>query len=121
MIDIDEYRRRQAGREPVRKSNGHDAEMALRMLHQAEVVADNLTGDPDWDKFLSYLQSTLDISRGQREDIVRRMSSEDIVSDEDIRRLKLLLVQIDERIRTLEAVMWLPRQIKDLAVKGQGG
>lgn len=120
MIDLDDYRRRQAERQPVQKANGHDTEMALRMLHQAEVMADNLIGDPDWDRFLSYLQSTLDISKGQREDIVRRISSEDIVSDEDIRRLKLLLVQIDERIRTLEAVMWLPRQIKEIAVKGQG-
>lgn len=104
---IDEFRRLTPQREPNEAEVRH-----LRGLRQAEVSADRLTGDPDWDAFLSYIQAAIDSTLEQKRVLEDRLLAADVVEQSEIIKIKIALRECIARIEAWIAVMNLPADIK---------
>lgn len=104
---IDEFHRSA----PPRK-NTDDEIRHLHALRQAEVSADKLTGDPDWDVYLSYLQHAVDSTQEQKRALERRLHSPDLVEHVEILKTKMALAECTARIDAWNAAISLPVDIK---------
>lgn len=84
----------------------------LRVLQQAEVSADRLTGDPDWDVFTSYIQAAIDSTEKQKRAAEDRLRAPDVVDHLEILRIKIALAECVARIEAWTAAVRLPALIK---------
>lgn len=96
-----------------------ESHRALEYLSQAAVKAELLTGSPQWDVFLSYLQSTRDVCAQQLAGFERVLVDPRVVNDDDMRRAKISAVECRARIETLDSVMTLPAQIMSEGTKAR--
>ena len=92
----------------------------LGVLQQAEVATRNLTGDPLWDRFLSYIQTALDVTQDQLVGFQEVLASPQVVKLEDNLAAKISVIQCKERIATLEAIIALPKDLQDAGEKARG-
>ena len=93
------------------KMNGQ--RQGLEMIAQAEVKMTNMTGDGNWDTFLSYLQSALEALKQQAASFEEILVSPDLIDDLEIRKIKSSINQLKAKIETLEWVIYLPRAIQE--------
>lgn len=87
--------------------------LALEQLQQAQVRMENLTGDPDWDLFLSYVEAG--IQRTEREAVTHldQLRSPTTVNVDEIMQLKMALHGCQARIDAWRAILELPKDIRD--------
>ena len=96
---------------PAQQSGDADVRH-LRGLRQAEVSVDRLTGDPDWDVFMTYIQAAIDSTEEQKRGFERRMLAADVVEQSEILKIKIALRECIARIEAWTAVLRLPADIK---------
>lgn len=83
----------------------------LHILEQAEVSDKKLIGSPEWDLYLQRLQSQLDTAKEAKVNIVAELVSPLTVDPIEERRLKNMIIILDERIGTLDACINLPKDV----------
>lgn len=105
MLTIDDFKRRPR---PIR-----DLASDLRIIAQQAVRHEAVTGDPNWDFFLAYLEHALQAAESQRDQEDKRLRNPALVNDEAIRTCKVALAQLEARIGTLKEVMMLPKFLKE--------
>ena len=84
----------------------------LEILAQAEVGAANLTGDPIWDIFLSYIQAAIERTEAEIRTTETLLGSPEVTDVPDLMRLKIQLARLKERVSAWNAVISLPKDIK---------
>jgi len=84
---------------------------ARTFLRQAAVSAQQLTGDPHWDKFLSYIQSELDGISGQLKIATEALNDRITVNHEELILLKMSILEYRTAKQVLENVMNYPKKI----------
>ena len=104
--DFDAYVAQKASK----RING--SRLALEQLQQAQVRMENLTGDPDWDLFLSYIEAG--IQRTEREAVAHldQLRNPATVNVDEIMQLKLASHGCQERINAWRSVLELPKDIR---------
>ena len=104
--DFDAYVAQRASK----RMNGSRA--ALEQIQQAQVRMENLTGDPDWDLFLSYIEAA--IQRTEKEAVAHldQLGSPMTVNVDEIMQLKMALHGCKGRISAWRAILDLPKDIK---------
>ncbi len=111
--DVEDMQKR-LGKE---KMNGQRGQ--LEYLVQAEVKMELLTGNPDFDVFLSYIQSTLN-GLNDRLFLARdALCSSRTVNSDAITQLKLEIAGLDGMIKSMEAVLSLPKGIMEEGEKAK--
>lgn len=88
------------------------AERTLQTIHQAALAAENVTGDPNWDRMLSFMQAALEAAREAHKAASDALLDPRLVGHEAMLLVKLNVAVAAERIRTLEAVIALPADLK---------
>jgi hypothetical protein len=107
MLTLDEYRDRRPL--PKREPNPRQAEAILREAARMDV----LTGDPDWDYFLAYLEAAVKAAQRVLDSEVAKLRSPLLVDDLAIRALKASITRIEARIGAFNEVIELPKLIKE--------
>lgn len=82
-------------------------------LQSAAVSVEQLTGQPAWDRYLSYLQAAVEVSEKHVQSLISTLASPNLVSGDDIIRLKIMIESVNSRIITLNACMSIPKVILD--------
>lgn len=88
-----------------------DRRRYLQQLRQAAVGSADLTNDPSWDMFLSYLQAALEDMEKIKGAHIGALMSPDLVGLDDIMRTKIAVASISDQIALLKAVISLPKDI----------
>lgn len=100
-----------------KKMNGQKGQ--LEYLVQAEVKMELLTGNPHWDVFLSYIQSTLEGLNFRLTQAREALCSTATVSPDLITQLKLEIAEVGGMIKSMEAVLSLPKGIMEEGEKAR--
>jgi hypothetical protein len=85
----------------------------LQAVQQAAVKAEILTGDENWDIFLSYLQATTINAAEARDRYMNEIASPLLVDGNEMRLKQIAIIRLNERIATLQAVMNIPKELKE--------
>ena len=108
-LDIRDFRRSQETRASEKVAN---RTTAGRILTQAAVEIDKLTGDPLWDKLLTILQPELENAVAQRDAAIQKMLSMEALKDESIHRLCVVSFWTNQaRVEVFEHIINLPKQL----------
>ena len=102
-----------------KKSNGHDNRVQLQALIQAEVKAEHITGDPGWDTFLSYIQAAIEKHEDELVSLKALLESPDMMNMDEMMNCKIAVIRRRERISAWNAVLGLPRDIKEHGEKAR--
>ncbi len=104
-----------------KQQNGKDADsrLLLQSLSQAQIKAEHVTGDPDWDTFLSYIQSAVENHEAEIAELKTMLESPHMVAPDDIMRLKIAIISCRARLSAWDAVISLPRDIKEHGEKAR--
>jgi hypothetical protein len=86
----------------------------IEMLRQAALSAANLTGDPHWNRFLSYFQSSVETTEGQRARLVEILTNSKVVEQNQIMETKIAIAECTARIEAWNAMMAFPNQIMEM-------
>ena len=90
-----------------------DKGRTLQAIQQAAVKAEILTGDENWDNFLSYLQATTRNAAEARDRYMNEIASPLLVDGNEMRLKQIAIIRLNERIATLQAVMNIPKELKE--------
>lgn len=110
----DEYKARQ---DSIRV-NGHGRD--LKMIQQAAVKAELLTGDPVWDLFLTYLQHTIEETEAYKLNALDALVHPATVDHHSMLQAKIALAECNARITILEAVISLPKDLIEMGTDAKG-
>ncbi len=110
----DEYRQAQKSL----RTDGRDYD--LKMVRQAAVKAELLTGDPVWDLFLTYLQHTVEETEAYRQSAQDILTHPSTVDHHSMLQAKIVLAECNSRIAILEAVISLPKDLIEMGAKAKG-
>ncbi len=111
MRTIDEYRREMP---PQQRARPND----LRPIVQDAVRLEALTGDPDFDYFLRYLEAAISVEKRNGEQFMQKLRAP-FTPDDEMCRLKAALLLSDCRVATLEEILALPKMLKTQAEKAR--
>lgn len=93
-----------------RRANGFVSKRTtLEMLAQQAVTAQNLTGNPLWDTYLSYLQAAVEREKTALETLTATLTRPDLVNADAIMTVRIALHRCQERIWAWESAMALPK------------
>lgn len=90
-------------------------ETSVRLLRQAAVDAQYLTGREEWDKYLRMLQAELDGANKELASMYAALGTP--LTDEQLRLTYVSINVFNERVRVLTQCMTLPKQICEDAAK----
>lgn len=90
----------------------------LRLLQQAEVRAGQLTGLPEWDTYLQYLQGAIDTSCEQRDRFYEKLAQPGLPQNK-VMEIRETILAINERVNAWVAAMSLPKDIMAHGEKAQ--
>ena len=107
----DDIRLDQASWRALQRERGREHVGPLRMVAQAAVRAENLTGDPNWDYFLSILQDTIERTSALASGFRAKLEAPGNVSHETLLECKMALRECLARQSTLESVMTIPKEL----------
>lgn len=82
----------------------------LELLQQAEVSAKHLTGIPEWDTYLRFLQGGINKAVAQRDQWLTKMAQPD-ASDEEVARARRYALMLDAQVNAWRAAASLPADI----------
>ncbi len=111
MENLDEFRARTAANQQTQASQYRPQ---LKMLAQAEVSAKMLTGDPQWDRFLSYLQAALEHTQGQADAAAETIANPSVVNNDQIMAAKAIITECNARVDAWNAVISLPKDLIEM-------
>lgn len=83
---------------------------ALGMIKTAAVSFEHLTNDPNWDRFLSYVQAKLDEAKKEREQWLSHCGH--VGEEASLRHSQMQYNRFDAVVKVLEEVMGLPIQLQ---------
>lgn len=88
--------------------------MAVQMqqIMKAAVNAENLTGDPLWDEYLSILQAVRDQTELAYNSLREKADSPLVINVDEIMTLKILMAVARERMTVLDLMMQIPSDLK---------
>jgi hypothetical protein len=110
----DEYRQAQKSLQ----TNNRDYD--VKMVQQAAVKAELLTGDPVWDLFLTYLQHTIEETEAYRQNAQNVLVHPSTVDHHEMLQAKIALAECNSRIDILRAVISLPKDLIEMGTKAKG-
>lgn len=99
------------------KANGET--FPLEFLAQAQVRMEHLTGNQDWDRFLSYLEGHNTRLKEGRDHLRDVLCSPELVDQGEIMQAKTALARVGGMIDMLEAVLQLPKDIIETGEKAK--
>lgn len=94
------------GKETIR-----DQRPLLALAEQASVKAEHLTGDPNWDFFLSFAQAEIEFAEGQIEVFLGKLGDGVTVSHDELMVLKIAKRECEGRIAAWRRMMTLPKSL----------
>ena len=97
--------------EPAKAERAEEHRGQLEMLAQAEVKAADLTGDPVWDRFLSYVQAAIEATEAQRAGFAAAIADPATVDHDRIMVSKINMAQCQGRIDAWNSAISLPTDI----------
>jgi hypothetical protein len=92
----------------LRDATPREARQNLTMIQQAGLSAEMLTGDPHWDKYLSYLQAALNSNRAARDSYMNDLANPTLVNNEEVAKRRIAVMRLNERIEVLNFAITLP-------------
>ena len=115
MISLDEFIEQMANR-PGSKGDGlaDDALIQRRLVDftvQAAVSAEKLTANPEWDRFLSYLQASLERANAERQSVIDKLIETHVLDPQSLALLKIRQAWLDGVRHALNWAMVLPKQL----------
>ena len=111
---LDEYQSRPEASKP------DDQRPRLELLRQAAIRTELLTGTPDFDSFLGYIQAAMEGTEGQRESLVELLSDPLVVDHARIMQAKIALAECKGRIDAWQVVIKLPKDLIQAGDKAKG-
>lgn len=115
--DLAEFKKLQGARADQRLQQDRPA---LQMIRQAAVKAEYLTGDPNWDAFLSYLTAAKEQLATTSISFERILRDPTTVDHDTMMRAKIGLLECEAQIKFADAVISLPKNIRDEGEKAAG-
>lgn len=108
MISLDEYRARQTA-----SAGKPDRTHELRGIAQEAVRAEALTGSPEWDNFLRYLEAQ--IKEAEHEIQTKRAQAAMFVLTDEAKAkaAAVVVTMMQARAQTLREVLLLPKWLKE--------
>ena len=91
----------------------------LEMLAQAEVKAKHLTGNAEWDRFLSYLQNFRDTIEKQRDGFANAIADPRVVDHGRILEAKIAMAECKGIIDALDGVISLPKDLMEMGAQAK--
>jgi hypothetical protein len=91
----------------------------LETLSQAAVQMELLTGDANWDRFLSYVQSAIAGMEKSAEGFRRKLADPTLVNPDDNMRAKIALIECEATITAWRVVLELPVDIRRLGTEAR--
>ncbi len=113
------YDEHQARFEEKRAESAAAHRPQLEMLAQAAVKAELLTGDPNWDRFLSYLQAAAEATEAQRDGFAAIIADPATVNHERIMGAKIGLAECKGRLEAWNAVIALPKDLVEMGAQAK--
>jgi len=98
---------------------GQDSRVHLEALSQAQIKAEHVTGDPNWDTFLSYIQAAVESHEAELKGLKTLLESPDMMDMDEMMNCKVAIIRRRERISAWNAVIGLPRDIKEHGEKAR--
>ena len=95
-----------------RINNHASIQGVLDLLTQAQISSEKVTGDPDWDRYLSYLQAAVERTRMHRERYSDVLSDPKVTDQAAMMAAKIGLLECDAQIKAWDAAISLPVFIK---------
>lgn len=83
----------------------------LRLVAQAAVKAEALTGDPAWDTFLTYVAAIVEEQQGIYSGNIGRLADPRTVDQNEMMQAKIAAAECRAAIAIAERIMALPRAI----------
>lgn len=115
-ISIDEFRKRPKTASAERLAR---TAQALEGITREAVRMEALTGNPEWDHFLSYLEAAHKAALRHREVEFAKLRDPMLVDPQEIQRCKIKVAIIDTRIEAIDEIMALPKFIQDHGEKAR--
>ncbi len=106
-FDRNDYR---AYLEETAKEKDGDKVHQLRTVERAALKAQAITGDPNWDNYLTYLQAAIDNTEQQHKRLQEQLCG-DVVELVDMMRIKLALAECNGRLIAWRAARDLPKDL----------
>ncbi len=110
-MQLDEYRQDSPRAKSQLASEARRLQSRLQMMKQAELKAEAVTGDPNWDTFLSYIQEAVEETEGQAKGFLAVLSDPTVVNQDRMMQMKIGLRECQARIDAFNAVMSLPKDL----------
>ena len=111
---LDEYKKRPEAKEP------DDQRPRLELLRQAAIRTELLTGSPDFDSFLGYIQAAMEGTEAQRKSLIELLSDPLVVDHVRIMQAKIALAECKGRIDAWQTVIELPKDLIEAGDKAKG-
>ena len=93
------------------KKNGKDLQASA--LAQASISAQTMTADPNWDRYLSYLQESINERHKEAEGYREILASPTVVNYEELLKAKIGLLTTIASIVAWEWAMSIPKKLKE--------
>lgn len=106
----DEYHRMLGIRNTERDRQRAVAE-GIAKLRTAAIPMEKLTGSGEWDSFLRKCEALQEVDRAQLAAVEAKWSSNGYLADEQLRMLRLQMLQLRSMLQAREQVMNLPQEI----------
>lgn len=90
-----------------------DQKTSLEMIQRAAVTAESLTGDANWDTFLSYIQDAIERTNSHIATFEAALRDPEITNIDDIMRAKIKLAVCSGRLEAMESIRSLPKDLMD--------
>jgi len=84
----------------------------LTAVRQASVHMDLLTGDPNWDVFLSYLQAMVKGAAESRDGLMNMLADPKLVDPNRVSQMRIDVMLHNERITNYQTVMEIPSRLR---------
>ena len=94
-------------------------EHLLKQLIHSAVSAEKLTGNPEWDRYLSAIEGMTTPLREAADQHRRKILGSSVVSHEELLREKLELARAEAAIEALEAAVSLPGDLSEAGSKAR--
>jgi|TARA_Y100000310_G_scaffold21356_3_gene20640 hypothetical protein len=95
------------------RARGQLTQGDLQLLIQAEVSAEAMTGHPDFDRFLSYLQNAVVICEQKIAYLQTQLNDPMVVNADEIMGIKAMLTDANARKEAWQAAINLPKDIME--------
>lgn len=91
----------------------------LETAMAASTRIDLLTGDPNWDHFLAYIEAAVLSMKERESGYARKLEDPMLVDPQEMMKIKVQLAQARARIEAWQAVQQLPKDILNLGAQAK--